>query len=91
MSTNIVSNHNNMSSGTQKSLTDLLLSSNTPHDTKSGSKRSFNGDDGGDAIVIISAVRSPIGKATRGCFKDIFPEEILAKVLKESLKKCNIR
>jgi acetyl-CoA acyltransferase len=39
---------------------------------------------------ILSAVRTPIGKAPRGVFKDVRPEKLLAIVLKESVTRAGL-
>lgn len=36
---------------------------------------------------IVAAVRTPVGKAPRGMFKNVRPDDLLAHVIKESLKK----
>lgn len=38
-------------------------------------------------VVILSSVRSPIGRAYKGGFKDSYPEEILMPVCLEQLQK----
>jgi acetyl-CoA acyltransferase 1 len=43
-----------------------------------------------DDIVIVSALRTPICKAKRGQFKDTFPIDLLAAVLKATIDKTNI-
>ncbi|KAJ8314003.1 hypothetical protein KUTeg_008564 [Tegillarca granosa] len=43
-----------------------------------------------DDVVIVSALRTPIGKAGRGSFKDTFPDELLAAVLSGILKDAKI-
>jgi len=41
-------------------------------------------------VVILSSVRSPIGRAYKGGFKDSYPEEILMPVMQAAVKKANI-
>jgi len=43
-----------------------------------------------DDIVIVCAVRTAIGKANRGVFKDTHPEDLLAAVLKGIIEKTKI-
>jgi acetyl-CoA acyltransferase 1 len=43
-----------------------------------------------DDIVIVCAIRTPIGKAKRGSFKDTHPTDLLASVLKAVLDKTRI-
>src|SRR5258705_13887560 len=37
---------------------------------------------------IVSATRSPVGKAPRGMFKNVRPDDLLAHVLKASVGQC---
>lgn len=46
--------------------------------------------DSPDDVVIVSALRTPIGKAGRGSFKDTYPDELLAAVLCGVLKDTKI-
>ena len=41
-------------------------------------------------VVIVSALRTPITRARKGPFKDTFPEELLAAVLKATIQKSGI-
>jgi acetyl-CoA acyltransferase 1 len=43
-----------------------------------------------DDVVIVCAVRTPIGKARRGNLKDTYPEELLATALKGIIEKTGI-
>lgn len=43
-----------------------------------------------DDIVIVSALRTAIGKARRGGFKDTFVEDLLGSVLKATIDKTGI-
>lgn len=43
-----------------------------------------------DDVVIVSALRTPIARARKGPFKDTFPEELLAAVLKATIQKTGI-
>jgi len=56
-----------------------------PQETAS-SKFSKSDDD----VVIVSAVRTAIAKATRGGFKDTHPTDLLAAVLKETIQRTKI-
>ena len=38
---------------------------------------------------IVAAVRTPVGKAPRGMFKNVRPDDLLAHVLKSALAKCH--
>lgn len=38
---------------------------------------------------IVAATRTPVGKAPRGMFKDVRPDDLLVHVLKAVLKQCN--
>lgn len=44
----------------------------------------------GDDVVIVAAYRSPLCKSKRGGFKDTFPDDILAPVLKALIEKTNL-
>ncbi|XP_074302572.1 3-ketoacyl-CoA thiolase 2, peroxisomal-like [Silene latifolia] len=44
----------------------------------------------GDDVVIVAAYRSPLCKAKRGAFKDTYPDDILAPVLKALIEKTNV-
>ncbi|KAK2986389.1 hypothetical protein RJ640_026653 [Escallonia rubra] len=44
----------------------------------------------GDDVVIVAAYRTAICKARRGGFKDTFPEDLLAPVLKALIEKTNL-
>nr|QSL78013.1 3-ketoacyl-CoA thiolase like chloroplastic [Nigella sativa] len=44
----------------------------------------------GDDIVIIAAYRTPLCKSKRGNFKDTFPEDLLAPVLKAVVERTNV-
>ncbi|KVH90998.1 3-ketoacyl-CoA thiolase 2, peroxisomal [Cynara cardunculus var. scolymus] len=44
----------------------------------------------GDDVVIVAAYRSPLCKSRRGGFKDTFPDDILAPVLKALIEKTNL-
>ncbi|RUS81592.1 hypothetical protein EGW08_010644 [Elysia chlorotica] len=44
-----------------------------------------------DDIVIVSALRTPIGKAKRGSFKDTYPDDLLAAALKAVIKDAKLR
>ena len=37
---------------------------------------------------IVAAVRTPVGKAPRGMFRNVRPDDMLAHVLKSALRKC---
>ncbi|XP_050419523.1 3-ketoacyl-CoA thiolase B, peroxisomal [Patella vulgata] len=41
-------------------------------------------------IVIVSALRTPIGKAKRGSFKDTYPDDLLAAVFKAVIADVNV-
>ncbi|KAI8515478.1 3-ketoacyl-CoA thiolase, peroxisomal [Branchiostoma belcheri] len=43
-----------------------------------------------DDVVIVSALRTPIGKAGRGSFKDTTPDDLLVSVLKATLERTNV-
>ena len=43
-----------------------------------------------DDVLIIAAVRTPIGKARRGVFKDTTPDVLLATVLKEAQSRSGV-
>ncbi|KAK1921349.1 Thiolase, N-terminal domain-containing protein [Papiliotrema laurentii] len=43
-----------------------------------------------DDVVIVSAVRTPVTKAKKGGFKDCLPEDLLAAVLKEAVKRGGV-
>ncbi|KAG0263427.1 hypothetical protein BG011_008834 [Mortierella polycephala] len=43
-----------------------------------------------DDVVIVSAVRTPICKAGRGGFKDMYPEDLLAVILKAAVERANL-
>mmetsp|Transcript_31359 Transcript_31359/g.75109 ORF Transcript_31359/g.75109 Transcript_31359/m.75109 type:complete len:423 (+) Transcript_31359:74-1342(+) len=43
-----------------------------------------------DDVVIISAFRTPIGRAKKGAFKDTTPDDLLAAVLSATLKKTGV-
>ncbi|KAI9238842.1 MAG: 3-ketoacyl-CoA thiolase B [Podila humilis] len=43
-----------------------------------------------DDVVIVSAVRTPICRAGKGAFKDLYPEDMLAIVLKAAAERANI-
>ena len=45
------------------------------------------GDAGDNDIVIVSAVRTALGKAKRGGFRDTRPDDLLTAVLQETLRK----
>ncbi|GFS23735.1 3-ketoacyl-CoA thiolase, peroxisomal [Elysia marginata] len=49
-----------------------------------------NSIDKPDDIVIVSALRTPIGKAKRGSFKDTYPDDLLAVVLKAVIKDAKL-
>lgn len=44
----------------------------------------------GDDVVIVAAHRTPLCKAKRGAFKDTYPDDLLAPVLKALLEKTNL-
>ncbi|XP_057549778.1 3-ketoacyl-CoA thiolase 2, peroxisomal [Amaranthus tricolor] len=44
----------------------------------------------GDDVVIVAAYRTPLCKAKRGGFKDTFPDDLLATVLKALIEKTNL-
>ncbi|GMY26863.1 3-ketoacyl-CoA thiolase 2, peroxisomal [Fagus crenata] len=44
----------------------------------------------GDDVVIVAAYRTPICKAKRGSFKDTYPDDLLAPVLKALIEKTNV-
>eukprot|EP00897_Mesotaenium_endlicherianum_P001829 jgi/Mesen1/1674/ME000137S00587 len=44
-----------------------------------------------DDVVIVSALRTPICKAKRGSFKDTFPDDLLAPVLKAVIEQTGVR
>ncbi|KAL4591052.1 hypothetical protein LXL04_004000 [Taraxacum kok-saghyz] len=44
----------------------------------------------GDDVVIVAAYRSPLCKSKRGGFKDTYPDDILAPVLKALIEKTNV-
>lgn len=44
-----------------------------------------------DDVVIVSALRTPIGKAKRGSFKDTFPDDLLAVILKAVIKDSKLK
>ena len=39
---------------------------------------------------IVAAVRTPVGKAPRGMFKNVRPDDMLAHVLKGAIDKCRV-
>ncbi|CAH1238530.1 ACAA1 [Branchiostoma lanceolatum] len=43
-----------------------------------------------DDVVIVSALRTPIGKAGRGSLKDTTPDDLLVSVLKATLERTNV-
>ncbi|KAK3799504.1 hypothetical protein RRG08_052689 [Elysia crispata] len=43
-----------------------------------------------DDIVIVSALRTPIGKGKRGSFKDTYPDDLLAAVFKAVIKDAKL-
>ncbi|KAF9581827.1 3-ketoacyl-CoA thiolase, peroxisomal [Lunasporangiospora selenospora] len=43
-----------------------------------------------DDIVIVAAVRTPICKANKGAFRDLYPEDMLAVVLKAAAERAHI-
>ncbi|KAF8958066.1 3-ketoacyl-CoA thiolase with broad chain length specificity, partial [Entomortierella lignicola] len=43
-----------------------------------------------DDVVIVSAVRTPICRAGKGNFKDMYPEDLLAVILKAAAERANI-
>ena len=43
-----------------------------------------------DDVVIVSALRTPITRGRKGPFKDTYPEELLAAVLKATISKTGI-
>ena len=61
-------------------LVDVLVSSRIPLPTSMED----------DAIVIITGVRTPITKAKRGGLKDVKPDELLASVLSDILRRSNL-
>nr|ACV70033.1 3-ketoacyl CoA thiolase 2 [Petunia x hybrida] len=44
----------------------------------------------GDDVVIVAAYRTPLCKAKRGSFKDTYPDDLLAPVLKALMEKTNV-
>ncbi|KAG5588425.1 hypothetical protein H5410_048859 [Solanum commersonii] len=44
----------------------------------------------GDDVVIVAAYRTPLCKAKKGGFKDTYPDDILAAVLKAVIEKTNV-
>lgn len=48
------------------------------------------GEKGPDDVVVVSALRTAIGKARRGVFKDTTPDVLLQKVLKASLDRLHL-
>ncbi|GLT72923.1 hypothetical protein SLA2020_448170 [Shorea laevis] len=44
----------------------------------------------GDDVVVVAAYRTPICKAKRGGFKDTYPDDLLAPVLKALIEKTNL-
>lgn len=48
------------------------------------------GEKGSDDVVIVSALRTAIGKARKGVFKDTTPDVLLTKVLKASLERLHL-
>jgi len=44
----------------------------------------------GDDIVIVSAVRTPIGRGKKGGFKDTTPDDLLAAALEGAVKRVNL-
>lgn len=43
-----------------------------------------------DDIVIVSALRTPIGRAKKGIFKDTYVEDLLAAVLKATVERTKV-
>ena len=41
-------------------------------------------------VAIVSAVRTPIGKAIKGSFKDTRPDDLLAVVLKAAVERAGV-
>ncbi|KAK2987742.1 hypothetical protein RJ640_025091 [Escallonia rubra] len=85
----------------QKVLLGHLRPSPVPHQTQESSVSAsvcLAGDSAayhrtaafGDDVVIVAAYRTAICKARRGGFKDTFPEDLLAPVLKALIEKTNL-
>ncbi|KAL5007141.1 hypothetical protein ScPMuIL_015947 [Solemya velum] len=58
--------------------------------SRSGFSQSRQFSNGDDDIVVVSALRTPIGKAKRGSFKDTFPDDLLSTVFKAVIKQTGI-
>ena len=43
-----------------------------------------------DDVVVVSALRTPIGKATRGAFKSTTPDDLLLTVLQATLQRTGL-
>eukprot|EP01018_Ginkgo_biloba_P036840 Gb_04580 [translate_table: standard] len=69
-----------------KALTDLTASVCAAGDTAAYQRATDFGDD----VVIVAAYRTPICKAKRGGFKDTYPDDLLAPVLKALIDRTGI-
>ena len=45
----------------------------------------------GEEVVVLGAVRTPIGRATRGSFKDTTPDTLLSAALTAAVERSGIR
>lgn len=69
-----------------KASTDLVATVCAAGDSAAYERTGLFGDD----VVIVAAYRTPICKAKRGGFKDTFPEDLLAPVLKAVIDKTGV-
>lgn len=69
-----------------KASTDLVATVCAAGDSAAYERTGLFGDD----VVIVAAYRTPICKAKRGGFKDTFPEDLLAPLLKAVIDKTGV-
>jgi len=67
-----------------------LLKSDFPKQSVQPMETASNLPKSDDDVVIVSALRTPIGKAKRGSFKDTHPTDLLAAVLKATIDRTKI-
>uniref|UniRef100_A0A0C9SAY4 acetyl-CoA C-acyltransferase n=1 Tax=Wollemia nobilis TaxID=56998 RepID=A0A0C9SAY4_9CONI len=82
---NVLLNHLRPASSPRAS-TDLVASACAAGDSAAYHRAGEFGDD----VVIVAAYRTPICKAKRGGFKDTYPDDLLAPVLKALIDKTGI-
>lgn len=79
---------NHLSSGQADAMARASIQMN---DTSAQSKAfGTPGSKSDDDVVIVSALRTPIGKARKGAFKDNTPDDLLTYVLKATMEKTNV-